>query len=168
MPSAPRWLTDEERRAWIAYVDLSTMLDDHLNQQLRRDCGLTHADYTLLAHLSEAPEKTLSMSDLAQRLKITRSRLTHAVSRLEAAGYVHRRGHPDNGRIQLASLTDLGAETLARAAPGHVEAVRRAVFDVLSPRQVRQLAEIAESVVESLQKDGTATGDQATLPWRRR
>lgn len=168
MPSTPRWLTDEERRAWIAYIDLSTLLDDHLNRQLKRDAGLTHADYTLLVHLSDAPGKTLSMSDLARRLKITRSRLTHAVTRLEMAGYVERRGHPDNGRVQLATLTDHGADKLVRAAPEHVEAVRRAVFDLLSPEQVRQLTEIAETVVEALQKDGGAADDPATLPWRRR
>jgi DNA-binding MarR family transcriptional regulator len=167
MPPAPRWLADEERRAWIAYINLSTLVEDHLNRQLKRDSGLTHADYTLLAHLSDAPGRALSMSSLAERLKITRSRLAHAVSRLAEVGYVERRDHPDNRRTQLAALTERGVEILERAAPGHVEAVRRAVFDVLSPEQVRQLAEIAESVVEVLQKDGDAD-DPAALPWRRR
>jgi len=167
MPTTPKWLTDEERRAWIAYIDLSTLLDDYLNRQLKRDARLTHADYTLLAHLAEAPDRALSMSDLAERLKITRSRLTHAVTRLEAAGHVERRGLPENRRVQLAALTDHGIRALEHAAPGHVAAVRRAVFDVLSPDQVRQLAEIAESVVEVLQQDSD-TDDPTALPWRRR
>jgi len=64
-----RWLSLEERRAWIAYVNLATLLEDHLNRQLRRDAGLTHADYTLLSHLSAAPDRSLSMSTLAERLK---------------------------------------------------------------------------------------------------
>jgi DNA-binding MarR family transcriptional regulator len=162
-----RWLSHEERRAWIAYVNLATLLEDHLNRQLRRDAGLTHADYTLLSHLSAAPDRSLSMSTLAERLKITRSRLTHAVARLEEPGFVERRSHPGNGRIQLAVLTDGGIEKLEEAAPGHVETVRRAVFDVLTPDQVRHLAEIAESVVGTLQADGD-TDDPAGLPWRRR
>jgi DNA-binding MarR family transcriptional regulator len=146
---------------------VSTLLDDHLNRQLKRDSGLTLADYTLLAHLSSVPDHTLGMSELAERLKITRSRLTHAVTRLEEAGHVVRRGDPGNGRSQLAVLTDHGLDTLKNAAPGHVEAVRRAVFDVLSPEQVGQLAEIAEALVESLQRDD-AGDDPAALPWRRR
>jgi ABC-type arginine transport system ATPase subunit len=65
MPPTPRWLDTEERRAWLAYVDCSTHLSDHLNRRLRRDAGLTHADYTLLAHLSSVPDQTLTMSELA-------------------------------------------------------------------------------------------------------
>ncbi|MGW0707540.1 MarR family winged helix-turn-helix transcriptional regulator [Streptomyces sp. NPDC002643] len=168
MTTSPRWLNSEERRAWLAYVDFSMLLADHLNRQLRRDSGVTHADYVLLVHLSAAPGHTWTMSELAERLKITRSRLTHAVTRLQEAGYVERREDPDNRRNQLASLSDQGRELLERAAPGHVEAVRRAVFDVLTPEQVRQFAEIGEAIRAALEhEDATADGAE-TLPWRRR
>jgi DNA-binding MarR family transcriptional regulator len=92
-----RWLNPEEMRAWLAYVATSTLLDDYLNQQLRRDAGITHADYFLLAYLSSLPNRSEGMSQLAEVLKFTRSRLTRAVIRLEQAGFVERRGHPTDG-----------------------------------------------------------------------
>ena len=168
MPTTPRWLNPEERRAWIAYIDFSTLLSDHLNRQLRRDAGMTHADYTLLGHLSSAPDQTLTMSELAERLRITRSRLTHAVTRLQQAGYVARRDDPANRRNQLAALSPQGRELLERAAPGHVEAVRRAVFDALTREQVRQFADIGEAINAALQRVDADRDDQDALPWRRR
>ncbi|TPQ16704.1 MarR family winged helix-turn-helix transcriptional regulator [Streptomyces sporangiiformans] len=168
MTTSPRWLNSEEQRAWLAYIDFSTLLADHLNRQLRRDAGVTHSDYSLLAHLSAAPDRTLTMSELAERLKITRSRLTHAVTRLQQAGYVGRRDDPGNRRIQLAVLTARGQTLLDRAAPGHVEAVRRAVFDALTPEQVRQFAEIGERINGALQRMDAGGDVQEALPWRRR
>ncbi|WP_280888521.1 MarR family transcriptional regulator [Streptomyces sp. LBL] len=168
MPTTPRWLDPEERRAWLAYVDFSTLLSDHLNRQLRRDAGLTHADYTLLTHLLSVPGRTLTMSELAERLKITRSRLTHAVTRLQQTGYVDRCDDPANRRNQLAVLTEQGRELLERAAPGHAEAVRRAVFDALTPDQVRQFADIGKAINAALQRVDAVQDDQEALPWRRR
>ncbi|MFF4905188.1 MarR family winged helix-turn-helix transcriptional regulator [Streptomyces sp. NPDC001260] len=168
MSVTPRWLDAEERRAWLAYVDFSTLLADHLNRQLRRDAGVTHADYSLLVHLSSASDGALGMSDLAQRLKITRSRLTHAVDRLREAGLVDRREDPADGRGQLAVLTGEGRALLERAAPGHVEAVRQAVFDALTPEQVRQFAEIGEAISDALHRAENGGTAPATLPWRRR
>ncbi|MFI1047912.1 MarR family winged helix-turn-helix transcriptional regulator [Streptomyces griseoruber] len=168
MPTTPRWLAPEERRAWLAYIDVSTLLSDHLNRQLRREAGVTHADYTLLAHLSSVPDQTLTMSELAERVRITRSRLTHAVTRLQQSGYVDRRDDHVNRRNQLALLTPQGRELLERAAPGHVEAVRRAVFDALTPEQVRQFAEIGEVINAALQGADATEDDQEPPPWRRR
>ena len=164
MPSStPRWLNAEERDAWLAYIQASTLLDDYLDRQLRRDIGITHPDYALLAQLQAAPEHELSMSVLAERMKITRSRLTHAVTRLEAAGYVQRREHPTDRRGQLTVITPAGRALLERAAPGHVEAVRHAVFDALAPDQVRQLGEISVAISTAI--EGAASGP---LPWHRR
>ncbi|WP_416958095.1 MarR family winged helix-turn-helix transcriptional regulator [Streptomyces sp. Agncl-13] len=168
MTTTPRWLDAEEMRAWLAYVEFSTLLSDHLNRQLRRDAGMTHSDYILLAHLSSIPQGRLTMSELAERLKITRSRLTHAVTRLQEAGYLDRHEDPENRRSQLATLTAQGREFLERAAPGHVEAVRRAVFDALTPEQVRQFAEIGEAINAALHREEDAGDDQEALPWRRR
>ncbi|WP_329557064.1 MarR family winged helix-turn-helix transcriptional regulator [Streptomyces sp. NBC_00696] len=168
MTTTPRWLDDEEMRAWLAYVEFSTLLSDHLNRQLRRDAGMTHSDYILLAHLSSIPQGTLTMSELAERLKITRSRLTHAVTRLQETGYLDRHEDPENRRSQLAVLTAQGRAFLERAAPGHVEAVRRAVFDALTPEQVRQFAEIGEAINGALHREEHAGDDQEALPWRRR
>ncbi|MDH6213294.1 MarR family winged helix-turn-helix transcriptional regulator [Streptomyces pseudovenezuelae] len=168
MSTTPRWLDAEERRAWLAYVEFSTLLSDYLNRQLRQEAGVPHTDYILLAHLSELPDQALTMSELAERLKITRSRLTHAVNRLQESGYVERRDDPANRRNQLAVLTEGGRQLLERAAPGHVEAVRRAVFDVLTRDQVRQFAEVGEAINSALQRMDAAEDDQEVLPWRRR
>ena len=161
--STPRWLNAEERRAWIAYVASSTLLEDYLDRQLRRDVGITHPDYALLSQLSIAPEQAMGMSELAEQMKITRSRLTHAVTRLENAGYVERREHPTDRRGQITALTPTGRELLERAAPDHVEAVRHAIFDALTPDQVRQWGEISESIYTAI--EGASTDP---LPWLRR
>ncbi|MGY4745713.1 MarR family winged helix-turn-helix transcriptional regulator [Streptomyces sp. ATMOS53] len=168
MSTTPRWLNADERRAWLAYVDFSTLLADHLNRQLRRDAGMTHADYSVLAYLSMAPDTTLGMSELAERLKITRSRLTHAVNRLREVGLIDRREDPADGRGQLAFLTGEGKALLEKVAPGHVEAVRRVVFDVLTPEQVRQFAEIGEAISQALHRAESTHADPTVLPWRRR
>jgi DNA-binding MarR family transcriptional regulator len=162
-PSTPRWLNAEERRSWLAYIGAGVLLDDYLDRQLRKDVGITHPDYVLLNILQSAPDHALSMSELAERLKITRSRLTHAVTRLESAGYVGRREHPTDRRGQLAVITPAGRALLERAAPEHVEAVRHAVFDALTPEQVRQLGEISEAICTAI--EGVAAGP---LPWHRR
>jgi DNA-binding MarR family transcriptional regulator len=161
--STPRWLSAEERRSWLAYIGAGVLLDDYLDRQLRKDIGITHPDYVLLNILQSAPDHALGMSELAEHLKITRSRLTHAVTRLEGAGYVERREHPTDRRGQLCAITPVGRELLERAAPGHVEAVRHAVFDALTPEQVRQLGEISEAISTAI--EGVASGP---LPWHRR
>jgi len=163
-----RWLTPQEAHAWMSYIDLSTLLGDYLDRQLRRDAGLTHADYNLLTRLSVAEDRALTMSQLAERLKITRSRLTRAVARLEEAGYVQRSDHPTDKRGQLAMLTDSGAALLAKAAPGHVEAVRQAVFDALTEQQVKQWAQINEAIMQAIQHAQRDTEGGTTLPWHRR
>lgn len=164
----PRWLDDEERRAWLAYIDASRLLDDYLDRQLLRDAGMPHAYYALLSRLSVAPDRSMRMTDLAEHLKITRSRLSHTLARLEESGWVRRQGHPTDKRGQLAVLTDHGFEVLSAAAPGHLAAVRRALFDHLTPRQVRQLAEIGEAIAGGMTSTDGEDGQPADLPWRRR
>lgn len=158
-------LSEEETRAWLAYIDLSTLLGDYLERQLHRDAGLSHVTYNLLSRLSAAPARSLRMSDLAEHLKITRSRLSHALSSLEKRGWAHRTDDPADQRGQLAVLTDAGFAALTAAAPGHLTAARRAMFDHLTPDQVRQFAEVVETIVKGLMR-----GDdyQTDLPWRRR
>ena len=160
-----RWLSDREMRAWLACIDLSTLLGDYLDQQLQHDAGMSHASYSLLTRLSTAPEGTLRMSELAERMRITRSRLSHALSGLEKRGWVRRKEDPADKRGHFAVLTEQGYAVLAQTAPGHVEAVRHAIFDQLTPDQVDQLAEIGETIIGALigEKDYPAE-----LPWRRR
>lgn len=158
-----RWLSAEEQRVWRAYLHATTLLEDHLDRQLQRDAGMPHIYYGLLVGLAEAPDRRLRMTELAMRSKITRSRLSHAVARLEKSGWVRREDCPSDKRGQFAVLTDAGAEVLRRTAPGHVSAVRQALFDRLTPEQRKALGEIMTIVAEGLQPDEAG----ADLPWLR-
>ncbi|MFD5515770.1 MarR family winged helix-turn-helix transcriptional regulator [Streptomyces sp. NPDC127066] len=159
----PRWLTDEEQRIWRAYMHATTLLEDHLDRQLQRDAGMPHIYYGLLVQLGEAPQRRLRMTELAMNAKITRSRLSHAVARLEKNGWVRREDCPSDKRGQFAVLTDEGYEVLRRTAPGHVTAVRQALFDRLGPDQRKALGEAMRIIAEGLQPKDAG----ADLPWLR-
>ncbi|OKH96715.1 MarR family transcriptional regulator [Streptomyces uncialis] len=159
----PRWLDADEQRVWQAYLSATTLLDDHLDRQLQRDAGMPHVYYGFLVQLSEAPRRRLRMTEMARAAKITRSRLSHAIARLERNGWVTREDCPSDRRGQFAVLTDQGYEVLRRTAPGHVEAVRQALFDRLTPAQQKTLGEIMEIVAEGLQPLDAG----ADLPWLR-
>jgi DNA-binding MarR family transcriptional regulator len=148
--AAPRWLTAHELDVWLTFERARLLLADELDRQLRHDHGLPHTYYMILAMLSEAPDRTLRMSTLSATTRYSPSRLSHAVARLEADGYVVRRPCPEDRRGQNATLTDEGFAKLAAAAPSHVETVRRHVFDQLSADQVDQLGAIAAALVTSL------------------
>ncbi|WP_329411429.1 MarR family transcriptional regulator [Streptomyces sp. NBC_00704] len=163
-----RWLTPEEQRAWRAYVAGYLLLEDAIDRQLQQDAGMPHPYYSILANLSETPERRLRMTDLAERLKITRSRLTYAVSRLEKDGLVRREECRWDKRGTVAALTDEGMAVLRDAAPGHVATVRAALFDRLTPEQVGQLEEIFTQVARGFQGDGENEAAPEDLPWRRR
>lgn len=150
----PRWLSAEELRTWVRLAAVVELLPGVLDSQLRRDAGLTHFEYFTLAMLSEAPERTLQMTALAQRTNATLSRLSHVVRRLEERGYVERRACPTDARATNALLTEQGWQKLVATAPGHVETVREHVIDALSPEQVTQLGEIAARLLERLDPDG--------------
>ena len=146
----PRWLSPAELRAWVRLQALIELLPVALDQQLRRDADLTHFEYLLLAMLSEAPGRTLRMSDLAAATNATLPRLSHVVTRLEARDYVTRRPAEDDRRATLASLTEAGWAKVVASAPGHAGIVRDHVFDRITPEQVAHLDALATAVVRSL------------------
>ncbi|WP_031484473.1 MarR family winged helix-turn-helix transcriptional regulator [Streptomyces bicolor] len=162
-----RWLTPEEQRAWRAYIAAAMLVEDALDRQLQQEAGMPHLYYSILATLSETPERRLRMTDLAEGLKITRSRLTYAVSRLEKDGLLRRENCRWDKRGSIATLTDEGMRVLEQAAPGHVETVRSLLFDRLTPEQVGQLEEIFTAVGEGFQGEGANAGTD-DVPWRRR
>ncbi|MEU0765246.1 MarR family transcriptional regulator [Streptomyces microflavus] len=145
-----RWLDHDEQQTWRAFLTASRALSDTLDRELQRDAGMPHAYYEILVRLSEVPDRQLRMSELADLTGSSRSRLSHAVARLETAGWVRRDECPTDRRGQIAVLTDDGFAALAAAAPGHVEGVRRHLFDALSPAQVDQLRRISETLVAHL------------------
>ncbi len=152
-----RWLTTTERAAWVRLLAVVELLPGALDAQLRRDSGLTHFEYFVVAMLSEADGCTLRMTALAQRTNATLPRLSHVVRRLEARGIVQRFPCPEDKRATNARLTEAGYDAVAAAAPGHLENVRRHVLDVLTPDQVEQLSDIADALLPRLDPDGRLT-----------
>ena len=144
----PRWLTDEEQCAWRAFIEASSRLFDQLERQLQREAGLSHGDYEVLVRLSEAPERRMRMSELADQALVSRSRLSHAVRRLESQGLLRREACATDRRGMFAVLTDEGFARIEAVAPGHVEEVRRLMFDHLSADQVQALEEISRRILD--------------------
>jgi DNA-binding MarR family transcriptional regulator len=141
------WLTDEQQAAWRPFVALLLRLPAVLDAQLQRDAGLNHFDYLVLAGLSEAPDRTLRMSELAATASSSLSRLSHVVSRLEAKGWVRREPRPGDGRYINAVLTEAGWDKIVATAPGHVAAVRELLIDALSADQFSQLGAVSTQVL---------------------
>src|SRR3954464_6893099 len=149
-----RWLSDDERVAWVRLAAVLELLPGVLDTQLRRDADLSHFEYYVLAMLSEAPSRTFRMTALAARTNATLPRLSHVVRRLEDRGLVERSACPQDARATNAHLTDAGWRTLQDTAPGHVATVRQHVIDALTPEQVGQLSGIAEAILDRLDPDG--------------
>ena len=145
-----RWLDAEEQKAWRAWLYSSMLLQDRLDRELTHETGISHAYYEILVQLSEAPCRMLRMSELAERSLSSRSRLSHAVARLEERGWVRRETVPSDRRGAVAVLTDAGFTALEAAAPIHVDGVRRHLFDRLTRDQVAALAEISRTISEHL------------------
>jgi DNA-binding MarR family transcriptional regulator len=145
----PRWLTDEQQQAWRRFVTVLFKVPAALEAQLQRDAGLTHMGYLVLSTLSERDDRRLAMSKLAKQATASLSRLSHVVARLEAQGWVRRERDPEDGRVQIAVLTDAGHAKVVEAAPGHAEAVQQLIFDRLTPAQVRQLARACDALLET-------------------
>lgn len=142
----PRWLTDDEQRAWRALAAVMVKLPAALDAQLQRDAGISHFEYMVLAGLSEAPNRTLRMSELAVFASGSLSRLSHVVTRLEHRGWVRREPCPGDRRATNAVLTDKGWEKVVETAPGHVETVRQLVIDPLTKGQLENLREIGQRI----------------------
>jgi DNA-binding MarR family transcriptional regulator len=134
------WLTPDEQETWRAYLATSKLLFRQLDRDLN-PFGLSGNDYEILVVLSEAPEHRLRMTDLADATAQSRSRLSHQITRMEAASLVRRDTCPGDKRGLFAVLTDTGMATIERVAPYHVESVRRHFIDRLTPEQLDTLRE---------------------------
>jgi len=153
---ATRWLTKDQQRAWRAYVEAVRLLTESLDAQLQADADMPHAYYEILVRLSESPDRRLRMAELATGTQSSRSRVSHAVARLEERGWVRREPCPSDRRGQLAVLTDTGYAALAAAAPGHVARVRATVIDALSPDQLHALADASTAIAAAVRAIPTA------------
>jgi DNA-binding MarR family transcriptional regulator len=145
-PATPRWLSQEEEVAWRSLASVMVNLQWALECQLQRDAGLSFFEYHALAMLSENPDHTVRMSQLAALTNASLSRLSHLIKRLEARGFVRREPDPADGRYTNAILTKAGYAHLVASAPAHVNAVRDLVIDPLSAAELRQLRTAADRI----------------------
>lgn len=145
----PRWLTDDEQKAWRSFVGVLFTVPAALDAAFQQDAGITHFEYMVLVSLSEAPDRTLRMSDLAALASGSLSRLSHVVTRLERRGWIRREPCPGDGRFINAVLTDEGWDKVVATAPGHVEAVRKLIIDTLSLDELRALGRACQQILDS-------------------
>ncbi len=152
MPDNP-WLSDDQQRAWRTYLEMNAALNARIERDLQKAAGMPHAYYLILAMLSEAPDCSLRMHQLADVLQASQSRLSHAVSRLEEYGWVRREPAPGDKRGQLAILTQDGRDRLVEVAPSHAETVRSTMFDPLSDLQLQEFHRICATVLAQMNDD---------------
>ncbi|MDM8085544.1 MarR family transcriptional regulator [Cellulomonas cellasea] len=145
-----RWLSAEQQAQWRAFRDGNALLNDVLARELDADSGLSLGEYEVLVRLSEAPGRTMRMSELADGLAHSRSRLTHTIRRMEAAGLVERTACREDARGVNATMTEAGWQRLVAAAPGHVRAVREHLVDVLTADQLDALGSAMQAVTDAL------------------
>jgi DNA-binding MarR family transcriptional regulator len=148
------WLSKAQQQTWRAYLAMTAALNARIERDLQQAAGLPHAYYLILAMLSEAPDRSLRMNQLAEIVLASQSRLSHAVARLEEQGWVRREQALGDRRGQVAILTDTGYQRLTEAAPSHAETVRSTVFDPLSDEQVEAFRTICETVLNEMKDDG--------------
>ncbi|MEV0096868.1 MarR family winged helix-turn-helix transcriptional regulator [Streptomyces sp. NPDC050738] len=150
MTQESRWLSDREQRAWQAYRRMFLLLNAQVSRDLAQQSGLSDPDYDVLSNLGSSPDRRCRVSELAERMLWSRSRLSHHLARMEQRGLVVREECETDGRGAVVVLTDLGLRTIGAAAPLHVESVRRHFVDLLTPEQIEVFADIGETVVERL------------------
>ncbi|MDT8910237.1 MarR family transcriptional regulator [Amycolatopsis sp. PS_44_ISF1] len=145
-----RWLNGVEQQAWQAYIVATLRLRQRLHRELTEGHAVSLADYEVFVCLSIRPDGQARMSDLADQLGSTKSRLSHQISKLEAAGLVRRAPDPDDKRGVLTQLTDAGHALLAAAAPTHVRGAREHLIDLLTPEEQSVVGEVFTRVLEHL------------------
>ncbi|MEU7926222.1 MarR family transcriptional regulator [Micromonospora sp. NPDC049801] len=147
---ATRWLDERQDRAWRGYRRMRRLLDLELARELTQDAGLSEPDYDVLSDLSETPQGRLRLSELADRMLWSRSRLSHHLTRMQQRGLVTRQECPDDARGAIVVLTRAGRNAIEAAAPGHVSAVRQHFLDLLTPAEVEALGAFTHRVVDHL------------------
>ena len=147
------WLSDDEQRVWRTYLRMSSLLPAALNRELQQDSGLTLPEYEVLVQLSEAPRQRLRPFQICDTLNWEQSRLSHQLTRMERRGLVKRQECAADGRGAFITLTTAGADAIHEAAPQHVAAVRRLVFDRLSEGQLAAFEQACSVILDALAEE---------------
>lgn len=147
----PKWLNAREDRAWRAFVYAHQQIEAHLSRRLL-ESGLSGADYEVLAVLSALDVDRMPARELAIALGWEKSRLSHQVRRMEKDGLIGREPNPDDARSTIVRLLPAGRSAIEKAAPGHVEDVRRNFVDLFTPAELDTLADLNERILRHLDK----------------
>jgi DNA-binding MarR family transcriptional regulator len=153
MSSDVRWLSAQEERVWRRWLTLNARLSATLHKELQDDAGLSMPDFEVLVHLTDSPQGRIRVTDLAKALQWGRSRVSHHVTRMERRRLVQRVECAEDGRGAFIVITPRGRAAIEQAAPGHVNAVRRLVFDALSDEEVNAFATIIEKALTQLDNE---------------
>jgi DNA-binding MarR family transcriptional regulator len=148
----PKWLNPREMKAWRSYIIASRRLLDALDSDLDGH-DLSMADYEVLAQLSDAPERRMRMTELAQIAMLSKSRLSHRMKVMEKAGWVRREACPEDKRGSFAVMTEKGWRAIVKAAPDHVTSVRNRFVDNLTSKDQEELAKIFDRVTIKLRDE---------------
>jgi DNA-binding MarR family transcriptional regulator len=148
-PMEPNWLNAREDRAWRAFVYAHQQIEVHLNRRLQ-ESGLSGSDYEVLAVLSTLDADRMPARELCNTLGWEKSRLSHQVRRMQKDGLISREPNPDDARSTMVCLLQAGRAAIEKAAPGHVEDVRRNFIDLFSPAELDTLATLNERVLHQL------------------
>ncbi len=144
------WLSDEEQAAWRNYLDAMRQLECAMDRRLQTRSDLTITDYVILVSLSEAEDRRLRMSELADIVVVSRSRLTYRIDSLVKRGYIDREQCDDDGRGLFARMTDAGFDVISAAAPAHVDDVRELVFANIKPAEFEAFASVFERMASNI------------------
>jgi DNA-binding MarR family transcriptional regulator len=155
-----RWLTTEEQRLWRGWLKLNAQLTATLAREMQEEAGLSSPDFEVLVNLTDSPEGRVRVTDLATQMLWERSRVSHHVTRMERRGLVQRANCKEDGRGAWVEITATGRTAIEKAAPGHVETVRRLVFEALSPEEVRAFTRLVEKIQASA-ADGAPLGEMS-------
>ena len=148
----PNWLNAREARSWRAFVDAHHQLEVHLNRRLQ-ESGLSGADYEVLAVLSALDGDRMPAHELCNTLGWEKSRLSHQVRRMQTDGLIRREPNPNDARSTMVCLLPAGRAAIEKAAPGHVEDVRRNFIDLMTPAELDMLAALNERILHHLTQD---------------
>lgn len=153
MDATQPWLDPEEQAAWTGFIRMQEKLIGRLSRRMQSESGLSASDYTVLVHLTDAPEGRLRFLDPAKAVEREKSRMSHHISRMAKRGLVVREECAEDGRGAFVVVTPAGREAIAAAAPRHVENVRRPFIDALTREDLSALAHISDRVLDRLEKE---------------
>ncbi|GAA3437526.1 MarR family winged helix-turn-helix transcriptional regulator [Kutzneria kofuensis] len=157
----PRWLDERELTAWKQFLTVGAIINRLVDQQLKRDAGLSHPQYEVLARLADTPDGRLRMTELAGAAVTSKSGLTYQVGQLEKAGFVERQGCAGDERGIVAALTEKGRQKLREAAPGHAALVRELFVDGMSRKEFTAFAEGLGTLHHNLRDQAIQTGPKS-------